>query len=790
MKNYYTLKVLAFLCLLVSCIQLQAQTIVNSLSELMPYLDDDNANVKLVPGTYWITEEDAKNGLYETGTDIVGRLSKSLLLFAGNNSTYDFTDVTINVETKVFQAYGSSYQIYETHTVGNNNVIKNLTLVDVGASEDAPTRGANSIVMDGENNRIEGFHCTIRGSFPYGYGDIFGKGGGSVISHRKHSACLVRGNSNHVKNSTFIHRAYGHGIYFQAANDPIIEGCRVEGELRTTDEVLAEEGTGSPADNVDFMTVWGYRLQPGYTFSLQEDGIRAYNAGETIINGVELERGTNRPRVIDCEVVKMRSGVTIGWAQGDKYVENCTALACESGFWCGSDAEVINCRGDASVGPLYSEDVERSNSNIELTLLNNYVPKYGNTPTMYIAGTNHNVTLKDGTENVDNEIEILIGGTRLGHRWLAGSGEEPPYKDANNIVFENQGYFPITLGANCSQANIASCSAVTDNGTNNTINSFTCTPLNSNDIIWISATPSNINMDALGETQQLTTTIYPTNATNQNVIYTSNNTSVATVDANGLITAIGYGATAITVATLDGEHVSVSAVTVTRDIGINLALASNGSIASQSTTDFGGLPELAIDGNTDGNFGGGSVSHTSNDAGLKWWQVDLGEDKILWSIVIYNRTGSNYGERLNNFTVSVIDSNGNTTFSEIYVDPPNPSLTIDVDEITGKIVRIEKTSDRGITLAEVEVYGTSVLSVEETTLNTIKLFPNSVTNQFTITNSQGAVIKIYNMVGKLMMKTKIQGNSESIDVSNFNSGVYYIQINNKGIIASKKMVKN
>lgn len=93
-----------------------SQVTVNSLSELMSYLDDDNANVKLTAGTYWITEEDAKNGLYETGTDIVGRLSKSLLLFAGNNSTYDFTDVTINIETKVFQAYGSSYQVYETRT--------------------------------------------------------------------------------------------------------------------------------------------------------------------------------------------------------------------------------------------------------------------------------------------------------------------------------------------------------------------------------------------------------------------------------------------------------------------------------------------------------------------------------------------------------------------------------------------------------------------------------------------------------------------------------------------------
>lgn len=788
MKNTLKTTLFSGVILLLS-VTTYAQVTVNSLSELMPYLDDDNTNVKLTPGTYWITEDDAKNGLYEAGTDIVGRLSKSLLLFAGNNSTYDFTDVTINIETKVFQAYGSNYQVYETHTIGNNNVIKNLTLVDVGSSGDYPSRGANSIVMDGENNRIEGFHCTIRGSFPYGYGDIFGKGGGAVISHKKHSACLVRGNFNHVKNSTFIHRAYGHGIYFQAANDPKIEGCRVEGELRTTDEVLAEEGTDSPADRVDFMTVWGYRLQPGYTFSLQEDGIRSYNAGETLINGMEYERGCQRPTVIDCEVVKMRSGVTIGWASGDKYVENCTVLACESGFWCGSDATIINCRGDASVGPLYSEDVRRSDSNIELTLLNNYVPKYGNTPTMYIAGTNHNITLKDGTENVDNEMEILIGGTRLGHRWLAGSGEEPPYFDASQVVLDNQGYFPITLAANCSDADIASCGPVTDNGTNNSKRNFTCAPLSSNHVIWVSASPSIIDF-AIGETQQLITSVYPSNAANQSLIYTSNDSSIATVDENGLVRAVNDGATSITVTSLEGEKVSVCSVTVGSPSNTeNLALASNGAIATQSSTAYDGPPQLAIDGNTNGNYGDGSVSHTGHNDNPKWWEVNLGQDHTLWEIVIYNRTGSNYGERLNNFTVSVVDSNGNVTFIETYIDSPDPSSTIDLDGVTGRIVRIEKNSDQGLTLAEVEVYGISLLGIEESNLNKINIFPNPASNQLTITNGMNYDFLVYDISGKLMMRNKIKSHSESFDLRNLNTGMYVIKLGNKGKVFTQKIIK-
>ncbi|MCL2027783.1 MAG: Ig-like domain-containing protein, partial [Bacteroidales bacterium] len=65
------------------------------------------------------------------------------------------------------------------------------------------------------------------------------------------------------------------------------------------------------------------------------------------------------------------------------------------------------------------------------------------------------------------------------------------------------------------------------------------------------------------ETQQLTPTITPANATNKNVTYESNNTAVATVNANGLITAVAVGNATITVKTADGAKTATCAVTVT-----------------------------------------------------------------------------------------------------------------------------------------------------------------------------------------------------------------------------------
>lgn len=90
---------------------------------------------------------------------------------------------------------------------------------------------------------------------------IFLVRGGSVIGHNKHSGILIVGESITLKDTRLLMRSYGHGIFMQGALDTVIDGCHVEGELSTVSAVLAEEGTGSPADNVDFLTVWGFNLK-------------------------------------------------------------------------------------------------------------------------------------------------------------------------------------------------------------------------------------------------------------------------------------------------------------------------------------------------------------------------------------------------------------------------------------------------------------------------------------------------------------------------------------------------
>lgn len=82
--------------------QLRAQTTINFLITLTPYLDDDNENVKLTPETYTISENDMTNGLCSNSA-VIQSDDCAILLFEVHNSTYDFTDVTTHIDTDVVQ---------------------------------------------------------------------------------------------------------------------------------------------------------------------------------------------------------------------------------------------------------------------------------------------------------------------------------------------------------------------------------------------------------------------------------------------------------------------------------------------------------------------------------------------------------------------------------------------------------------------------------------------------------------------------------------------------------------
>ncbi|MDQ8181604.1 hypothetical protein [Pelagicoccus sp. SDUM812005] len=439
---------------------------VESLEELLPYLDDDGVEVVMAPGTYRISTKDIKKKRF--GVLDFEKRAYILLPFEGNGSTYDFTGVTLEVETGIFKMFGNK-RVHELVVTGSENVLKNLTMVDVGSVYDRPNKGALNVCMDGRDNRIEGFHISSKGSYPYGYGDAFGKGGNSTIPHAKHSSFLVRGLRNHAKNCTIIHRTYGHAIFMQAASYPTIEGCYVEGEVRKTDDMLAE--TSGPAYDIDFMTVWGYRLPPGYMLSLGEAGIRAYDGGTTIVDGEIFKRGTDNPTILNCTVKFMRTGVTIAHATGRKYVEGCVAIACENGFSLGTGGEVVDCSADCAYGPVYASTYERDKAyDADITILPATVPYYnGSKSVAYIGGSGHTITLRGAAEAVEQGLAIKVGGDKGNIRLLNGNLPNQNNFKASDFELNNQTEYPVLLTEKSSGVTVRSKGEVQDLGVGNTV---------------------------------------------------------------------------------------------------------------------------------------------------------------------------------------------------------------------------------------------------------------------------------------------------------------------------------
>lgn len=142
---------------------------------------------------------------------------------------------------------------------------------------------------------------------------------------------------------------------------------------------------------------------------------------------------------------------------------------------------------------------------------------------------------------------------------------------------------------------------------------------------------------------------------------------------------------------------------------INFALNKT---ATQSSTTWSAPPSRAVDGNTDGAWNSGSVTHTDYDL-HGWWQVDLAQVQSINTIRVWNR--ADYTERLASFYVFVSDvpftsTDLTTTQNQAGVSSYYTSgecgfpTELSINR-TGRYVRVQLAGQNNLHIAEVQVLG-------------------------------------------------------------------------------------
>jgi putative heme-binding domain-containing protein len=182
-------------------------------------------------------------------------------------------------------------------------------------------------------------------------------------------------------------------------------------------------------------------------------------------------------------------------------------------------------------------------------------------------------------------------------------------------------------------------------------------------------------------------------------------------------------------------------------------IARNGK-ASQSSTAFGGEASRAIDGNKSGLFGDNGQTHTRENSTNPWWEVDLGAEHPIQSILIYNRTDGGLGSRLAGYTVQVIAKDHKTV---VFEKTKNPAPQVFASHTVGgnnpeRTVRaaamIAMTSVRGQELKTFQTLA-KLISKEDTRADAIHAIKRIDSKFWPKDDAKPLVVVLLDFIGKI-----------------------------------------
>ena len=456
---------------------------VKSIKELREAVAKDHQRIVMKPGTYEITN--FING--RTGFEI-----------SGSHLDLDLTGVTINtpisllsnprkgqIEDRRRRRRGRSYNVVlvsgdhvtiKGGTFDNPHPLHDGSPIDFGSynqdPSNFPAHAMTEIRLSGDDIRMTDCKVTVRGSSPYGYGNIYGIGGGSVVSLNKHSGILMTGDRITLERCFVKMESFGHAIFVQGGDDITVRHCEVQGEVRPSNDLYKEINKGDLPKKFGYKMQWpnsikGLPIPKDHMLNLVEDGIRAYS-------------GTGRMTVEHCKVNKVRGGIKLYMAKSAT-ISDCEATDCViQGFSIPSRGTITRSKGNAAYGPLlYVHSNNHSSQKIDLEVLP--APHaLGDHPLAAINGKRHQIQFT-ASEPFSSNRPIILGypvrfdflsknypGIPEGYEAHFKKANDDDYQ-ASDISLSNKTNHPVVTGKRSEDNEISSVGKVRDLGTDNSV---------------------------------------------------------------------------------------------------------------------------------------------------------------------------------------------------------------------------------------------------------------------------------------------------------------------------------
>ncbi len=331
---------------------------VDSLDDFREALKRDDQKIRLKPGVY--RAEQVHPGRVQG--------KKPIIAVTGTGNHFDLRGAVIEIPASVMKKLPGKAHVPQSWVIaGEGNTFEGGYFRNV-LDERFPFHASqNEFQVMADHTTFRNCTFVVKGSFPYGYSDFYGKGGARWTGLNKHSFMAVGDVENFkLVDSDLYQQSFGHGVHFHGTEGGLIEGSSLHGTVRPTNDIIEPKKavpagldefteaniysppgryeTVGPAVKHDYQIMYRSTrpIPPNEMIPLTEDGVRSYNNVEDIT-------------VRDTTIERFRHCVTLN-GPGDYVIENVTVReAGNIAFQTASNegnVSIRNSRADLAYSPL------------------------------------------------------------------------------------------------------------------------------------------------------------------------------------------------------------------------------------------------------------------------------------------------------------------------------------------------------------------------------------------------------------------------------------------------------